>query len=89
MASIKDDRIGRLEERISSLEETIEKLWCVEKRLLEEVSMLKNSIRRERRERNRLQHIVLSIIEETRSLNEINRIGELIEKYFEENKVEA
>ena len=80
-------RLDRIEEKLDRMEQKLDKLWDVEKRLLEEVSILKSKQARDRREITRLEHIVVSLFEELRSIGQSTytdfiRIEDAIKKYL-------
>ncbi|GEM_PF-4204364 len=80
---------AKLAEKIDDLEKRIDKLWIVEKQILEELSIIKNRSRINHKEINRLEHIVISLLEELSILKEsgsVNmfRIENAVKKYLED-----
>jgi tetrahydromethanopterin S-methyltransferase subunit G len=76
-----------IEKRIDAIEEKLDKLWSVEQRILEELSMLKSKSRVDRREVNRLENIVVSLLEEISVLkhggeSNMYRIEDAVKKYL-------
>jgi len=57
-----------INERITELENKMNKLWEVEMRVLEELSLLRTRQSAEREEVSRLEHMVTSLIEELKAM---------------------
>ncbi|OYT41105.1 MAG: hypothetical protein B6U89_00290 [Desulfurococcales archaeon ex4484_58] len=57
----------RLRDRVSELENKIDKLWRVQKLLLDEIMSLKSRSDTNEREINRIEHVVSWILEELHS----------------------
>jgi len=76
---VKEAGFEEIVERINRLEEMVNKLAIVQRRLLDECVLLKSRLGSEDRELRRLEHVVLMILEELKTMNiDVKKVGGMI-----------
>ncbi|MEM1675266.1 MAG: hypothetical protein QXX35_00875 [Desulfurococcaceae archaeon] len=78
-------------DKIRELEEKIDKIIRVQNTLLEEIAILKSRSRIERREIRRIEYVLLSLIEELKTIQpvtqiDIDKINQIVDKYLSRDK---
>lgn len=78
-------------DKIRELEEKIDKIIRVQNTLLEEIAILKSRSRIERREIRRIEYVLLSLIEELKTIQpvtqiDIDKLNQIVDKYLSRDK---
>jgi len=78
-------------DKIRELEEKIDKIISVQNTLLEEIAILKSRSRIERREIRRIEYVLLSLIEELKTIQpvtqiDIDKLNQIVDKYLSRDK---
>jgi len=76
---VKETGCEEIVERINRLEEMVNKLTIVQRNLLDELALLKSRLGSEDKELRRLEHVVLMVLEELKTMNiDVKKVSGLI-----------